>query len=70
MPYLYPVPTMEVTQELTTTTFHELSHALGILSDASTLKQVKDKWDDIKEDPDSEDLVNLLKDKGYLDDDV
>ena len=67
MPYLYPVPTMEVTQELTTTTFHELSHALGILSQTSTLKQIKTEWDDIKEDPDSEDLVNLLKDKGYLD---
>ena len=69
MPYLYPVPTMEVTQELTTTTFHELSHALGILSEAPTLKQLKDQWDDIKEDPDSEDLVNLLKVNHYLDDD-
>ncbi|SFS48493.1 Autotransporter beta-domain-containing protein [Succinivibrio dextrinosolvens] len=69
MPYLYPVPTMEVTQELTTTTFHELSHALGILSETSTLTQVKDQWDNIKEDPDSEDLVNLLKVNHYLDDD-
>lgn len=67
MPYLYPVPTMEVTQELTTTTFHELSHALGILSEASTLEEVKAKWDDIKDDPDSDDLVNLLKENHYLD---
>ncbi|WP_295363195.1 autotransporter outer membrane beta-barrel domain-containing protein [uncultured Succinivibrio sp.] len=67
MPYLYPVPTMEVTQELTTTTFHELSHALGILSQSSTLMEVKSQWDDIKEDPDSEDLVNLLEKNHYLD---
>ncbi|WP_202108895.1 autotransporter outer membrane beta-barrel domain-containing protein [Succinivibrio dextrinosolvens] len=69
MPYLYPVPTVEATQELTTTTFHELSHALGILSDTYTLKQLKTNWDDMKDDSDSADLIKLLKEKGYLDDD-
>lgn len=67
MPYLYPVPTMHVTQELTTTTFHELSHALGILSNTYTLELLKSQWDDIKNNPDSAGVVKTLRDKGYLD---
>lgn len=69
MHYLYPVPNTEATQELTTTTFHELSHALGILSEVFSLQQLKSKWDDLKNDPEAAQLVKLLRAKGYLDED-
>ena len=67
MPYLYPVPTMQVTQELFTTTFHELSHALGILSNSYSLSLIKSQWDDNRDDPDNADIVKVLREKGYLD---
>ncbi|WP_202108894.1 autotransporter outer membrane beta-barrel domain-containing protein [Succinivibrio dextrinosolvens] len=67
MPYLYPVPTMQVTQELFTTTFHELSHALGILSNSYSLTLIKSQWDDQKNDPDNAEIIKVLRENGYLD---
>ncbi|MBO6259106.1 MAG: autotransporter domain-containing protein [Succinivibrio sp.] len=69
MPYLYPVPNTDATQELTTTTFHELSHALGILSDATSLYTIKTKWEDLKDEPDFDKMKEYLIETGLMDED-
>lgn len=67
-PYLYPLPTLNVGQELITLTFHELTHAMGILTGTNTLKEIDARWELMKDDEDSADIVDALHDYGYVND--
>lgn len=53
LPFIYPVMTVDmgkdITSELFSTTFHELSHALGIASDAVTVSAVLSKIKEARE---------------------
>lgn len=67
-PYLYPLPTLNVGQELITLTFHELTHAMGILTGTNTLKEIDARWELMKDDEGSSDIVDALHDYGYVND--
>ncbi|HBC69019.1 MAG TPA: hypothetical protein DCZ56_01545, partial [Sutterella sp.] len=82
LPFIYPVMTVDmgkdITSELFSTTFHELSHALGIASDAVTVSAVLSKIKEARENTqnppsasdaqDFEQLEKLIVDKGIVSD--
>ena len=80
MPFIYPVMTvdlgLDITDEVFTTTFHELSHALGILSNSlnvgAFLKGIQGKKSDTENPPTPQELneyeqfENLLVNSGIV----